>query len=117
MPLIAGHTNLSGGMRQRVSLAPNVGDEAKDSSFGRAVSRRLDAMTRSVLQEEILRIWEEERQTCVMITNDVDEAILVADRIVPLNPGPPKASVGSDRSPWRLIGRVVRAELNHKRDV
>ena len=53
----------------------------------------LDALTRSVLQEEILKIWEEERQTCVMITNDVDEAILCADRIVPLNPGP-KASLG-----------------------
>ena len=53
----------------------------------------LDALTRSVLQEEILKIWEEERQTCLLITNDVDEAILLADRIVPLNPGP-KASLG-----------------------
>ena len=83
---------LSGGMRQRVSLArtlamkPNV--LLLDEPLG-----ALDALTRSVLQEEILKIWEEERQTCLLITNDVDEAILLADRIVPLNPGP-RASLG-----------------------
>ena len=48
----------------------------------------LDALTRSVLQDEIVRIWEEDKRTVLMITNDVDEAVLMADRIVPLTPGP-----------------------------
>ena len=46
----------------------------------------LDALTRGNLAEEIEKIWEAERKTCVLITNDVDEAILLADRIIPLNP-------------------------------
>ena len=83
---------LSGGMRQRVSLARTLAMKPKILLLDEPLSA-LDAMTRSVMQEEILKIWEEERQTCVMITNDVDEAIIVADRIVPLNPGP-NASLG-----------------------
>ena len=101
---------LSGGMRQRVSLARTLAMKPKILLLDEPLSA-LDALTRSVLQEEILKIWEEERQTCVMITNDVDEAILVADRIVPLNPGPnaslgPAFTVELDR-PRRA------AELNH----
>lgn len=83
---------LSGGMRQRVSLARTLAMKPDVLLLDEPLSA-LDALTRSVLQEEILKIWEEERQTCLMITNDVDEAILVADRIVPLNPGP-RASLG-----------------------
>ncbi len=83
---------LSGGMRQRVSLARTLATKPKVLVLDEPLSA-LDALTRGVMQEEILRIWEEERQTCLMITNDVDEAILVADRIVPLNPGP-AASLG-----------------------
>jgi len=83
---------LSGGMRQRVSLARSLAMKPKVLVLDEPLSA-LDAMTRSVMQSEILRIWEEERQTCLMITNDVDEAILMADRIVPLNPGP-AASLG-----------------------
>ncbi|MGB1027624.1 MAG: nitrate ABC transporter ATP-binding protein, partial [Rhodospirillaceae bacterium] len=48
----------------------------------------LDALTRAKLQDEIEAIWENDRKTVVLITNDVDEAILLADRIIPLNPGP-----------------------------
>ncbi len=83
---------LSGGMRQRTSLARTLAMKPKVLLLDEPLSA-LDALTRSVLQEEILKIWEEERQTCLMITNDVDEAILVADRIVALNPGP-RASLG-----------------------
>ncbi|NND99227.1 MAG: ABC transporter ATP-binding protein [Pirellulaceae bacterium] len=83
---------LSGGMRQRVSLARTLAMKPKVLLLDEPLSA-LDALTRSVMQEEILRIWEEERQTCLMITNDVDEAIYCADRIVPLNPGP-NASLG-----------------------
>ena len=83
---------LSGGMRQRTSLARTLAMKPKVLLLDEPLSA-LDALTRSVMQEEILKIWEEERQTCVMITNDVDEAILVADRIIPMNPGP-RASLG-----------------------
>lgn len=78
---------LSGGMRQRVSLARTLSMSPKvlllDEPLG-----ALDALTRAVLQDEIARIWEKERTTVVLITNDVDEGLLLADRIVPLTPGP-----------------------------
>jgi nitrate/nitrite transport system ATP-binding protein len=48
----------------------------------------LDALTRAVLQDEIARIWEQSKKTVVLITNDVDEALLLADRIIPLSVGP-----------------------------
>jgi nitrate/nitrite transport system ATP-binding protein len=95
---------LSGGMRQRVSLARTLATKPKVLVLDEPLSA-LDAMTRGVMQEEILRIWEEERQTCLMITNDVDEAILVADRIVPLNPGPAAS-----------LGPVFSVELPRPRD-
>jgi nitrate/nitrite transport system ATP-binding protein len=55
----------------------------------------LDALTRAKLQTEIEAIWSREKKTVVLITNDVDEAILLADRIIPLNPGP-NASLGPE---------------------
>src|SRR2546422_8030262 len=48
----------------------------------------LDALTRARLQDELLAIWNERRTTVVLVTNDVDEAILLADRIYPMTPGP-----------------------------
>lgn len=92
---------LSGGMRQRTSLARTLALKPKVLLLDEPLSA-LDALTRSQLGDEILKIWGEERQTCLMITNDVDEAIMVADRIVPLNPGPnaslgPVFTVGLDR--------------------
>jgi nitrate/nitrite transport system ATP-binding protein len=101
---------LSGGMRQRTSLARTLAMKPKVLLLDEPLSA-LDALTRSVLQEEILKIWEEERQTCLMITNDVDEAILVADRIVPLNPGP-RASLGPAFT-VELDRPRSRTELNH----
>ncbi|MEM8670494.1 MAG: ABC transporter ATP-binding protein [Planctomycetota bacterium] len=101
---------LSGGMRQRVSLARTLAMKPKVLLLDEPLSA-LDALTRSTLQEEILKIWEEERQTCLMITNDVDEAILVADRIVPLNPGP-RASLGPAFT-VKLERPRNKTELNH----
>lgn len=85
---------LSGGMRQRLSLARTLAMRPEVLLLDEPLSA-LDALTRSVLQDEIIRIWEEDRRTVVMITNDVDEAVLMADRIVPLTPGP-AAGFGRD---------------------
>lgn len=78
---------LSGGMRQRLSLARTLAMKPEVLLLDEPLSA-LDALTRSVLQDEIIRIWEEDRRTVVMITNDVDEATIMADRIIPLTPGP-----------------------------
>ncbi|WP_437603891.1 ABC transporter ATP-binding protein [Sorangium sp. So ce590] len=78
---------LSGGMRQRVSVARALAMEPEvllmDEPLG-----ALDALTRATLQDEIARIWRATRKTVLLITNDVDEGILLADRIVPLSKGP-----------------------------
>src|SRR5690606_30688167 len=75
---------LSGGMRQRVSVARALAMNPRilllDEPLG-----ALDALTRATLQDEIGRIWAEDRKTVVLITNDVDEGILLADRIIPLS--------------------------------
>ena len=80
-------SELSGGMRQRVSVARALAMDPKvlllDEPLG-----ALDALTRATLQDEIERIWERDKKTVVLITNDVDEGILLADRIVPLSAGP-----------------------------
>jgi nitrate/nitrite transport system ATP-binding protein len=86
---------LSGGMRQRVSLARTLA---------------MDAITRSSLQQEIIKIRNASKTTTLLITNDVDEAILMADRVIPLNPGPnatlgPSFRVDIDR-------RADRTSLN-----
>lgn len=78
---------LSGGMRQRLSLARTLSMKPEVLLLDEPLSA-LDALTRSQLQDEIIRIWEEDKRTVLMITNDVDEAVLMADRIVPLTMGP-----------------------------
>lgn len=78
---------LSGGMRQRVAVARALAMEPEVLLLDEPLSA-LDALTRAKLQDEIEDIWAQEKRTVVMITNDVDEAILLADRIVPLAPGP-----------------------------
>lgn len=85
---------LSGGMRQRVSVARALAMNPEmlllDEPLG-----ALDALTRGALQDEIEALWSRDRKTVVLITNDVDEGILLADRIIPLNPGP-GATLGPD---------------------
>jgi nitrate/nitrite transport system ATP-binding protein len=77
---------LSGGMKQRTSIARVLATDPDlllmDEPLG-----ALDALTRGNLQEEILNIWSANRRTAVLITNDVDEGIFMADRIIPLEPG------------------------------
>jgi len=78
---------LSGGMRQRVAVARGLATEPKLLLMDEPFSA-LDALTRANLQDLLLRIWGQRRCTVVLITNDVDEAILLADRIHPMTPGP-----------------------------
>jgi nitrate/nitrite transport system ATP-binding protein len=78
---------LSGGMRQRVSVARALAMEPEILLMDEPLSA-LDALTRGTLQDEIVRIWEKDRKTVLLITNDVDEGILMADRIIPLGAGP-----------------------------
>jgi nitrate/nitrite transport system ATP-binding protein len=101
---------LSGGMRQRVSLARTLATCPQVLLLDEPLSA-LDALTRGTLQQELARIWSEERTTCVMITNDIDEAILLADRIVPLTPGP-GATLGPSFA-VDLSRPRSRKELNH----
>lgn len=78
---------LSGGMRQRVAVARGLAMDPTVLLLDEPFSA-LDALTRATLQDELTRLWMEQRKTVVMITNDVEEAILLADRIYPLTPGP-----------------------------
>lgn len=83
---------LSGGMRQRVSVARALAASPDVLLLDEPLSA-LDALTRAKLQDEIVRIWSEDKKTVILITNDVDEALMVADRIIPLEIGP-AASLG-----------------------
>ena len=87
-------SELSGGMRQRVSVARALAASPDILLLDEPLSA-LDALTRSKLQDEIIRIWSQEKKTVVLITNDVDEGIIMADRIIPLNPGP-NATLGPE---------------------
>jgi nitrate/nitrite transport system ATP-binding protein len=104
---------LSGGMRQRVSVARTLATNPRillmDEPFG-----ALDALTRGDLQQETLQIWEEDKKTVVLITNDPDEAILMADRVIPLTAGP-RATLGPS-IPITLPRPRRRAELNDNYD-
>jgi nitrate/nitrite transport system ATP-binding protein len=78
---------LSGGMRQRVALARALAMEPELLLLDEPLSA-LDALTRATLQDELARICRVSGKTIFLITNDVDEGILLADRIIPLSAGP-----------------------------
>ena len=78
---------LSGGMRQRVSLARALASKPEVLLLDEPLSA-LDALTRSRLQDELAMICEKEQCTILLITNDVDEAIFLADRVIPMTPAP-----------------------------
>ncbi|MBW7903774.1 MAG: ABC transporter ATP-binding protein [Rhodocyclaceae bacterium] len=118
-------SELSGGMRQRVAVARALAASPEILLLDEPLSA-LDALTRANLQDEIVRIWSQEKKTVILITNDVDEGIIMADRIIPLNPGPgatfgpefevtlprPRDRSGMNHSPeFRRIRKEVTAYL------
>jgi nitrate/nitrite transport system ATP-binding protein len=96
---------ISGGMKQRVGIARALSMEPKvllmDEPFG-----ALDALTRAKLQDELLAIVQKTRSTVVMVTHDVDEAVLLSDRIVMLTNGP-AATIGEVLSVGHCRGRAT----------
>ncbi|MBO6755038.1 MAG: ATP-binding cassette domain-containing protein [Roseibium sp.] len=104
---------LSGGMRQRVAVARALAMRPEVLLLDEPLSA-LDALTRAKLQDEFAAICEQEKKTIVLITNDVDEAILLADRIIPLKPGT-TATLGPEFAvPFKRPRD--RDELNHDDD-
>ncbi len=87
-------TQISGGMKQRVAIARALAIRPEvlilDEPFG-----ALDAITKEELQEELLKIWNTQKCTVLMITHDIDEALFLADRLVMMTNGP-AASIGED---------------------
>ena len=96
-------SELSGGMRQRVAVARGLAMDPKVLLMDEPFSA-LDALTRGTLQEELARIWMETQKTVVMITNDIDEAILLSDTIYTLT-----------SSPGATLGPPVRVAAPHPR--
>lgn len=106
---------LSGGMRQRVAIARAFATKPRllflDEPFG-----ALDALTRETLQQELARLCDsgDEPVTTVMITNNVEEAILLSDFIVPMIPGPPAtlgASIAVDLPRPRSVAQLAHDEI------
>jgi nitrate/nitrite transport system ATP-binding protein len=95
---------ISGGMKQRVGIARAIAIRPKmllmDEPFG-----ALDALTRGKLQRQVLDIWESNRQAVMMVTHDVDEALLMSDRIVMMTNGPAAK-----------IGEILEVPFAHPRD-
>ncbi len=95
---------LSGGMRQRVAVARALAMEPEILLLDEPLSA-LDALTRAKLQDEIERIRKEERRTIILVTNDVDEALLLADRVAVLTP-----------APAARIGQIFEVDIDRPRD-
>jgi NitT/TauT family transport system ATP-binding protein len=123
---------LSGGMRQRVSIARAFANDPEILLMDEPFSA-LDAQNRLLLQEELLRIWEEHKKTVVFITHSVDEAVFLGDRImvmtaqpgrvktfVPLPLGRPRNIMELQKTPQyaELVGHIwssLREEVERAR--
>lgn len=94
---------LSGGMQQRVSIARALIGNPEilllDEPFG-----ALDALTRINMQKEILRVWEQEKKTMILVTHDIDEAVYLSNRVIVLSERPGE------------IKKIIKIELGHPRN-
>jgi sulfonate transport system ATP-binding protein len=94
---------LSGGMQQRVSIARSLINRPRvlllDEPFG-----ALDAFTKITMQQELLRIWQQEKMTLIMVTHDIDEAVYLADRVVVMS------GASGD------VKKIVPIEVSRERD-
>ena len=110
---------LSGGMRQRVAIARAFANDPQILLMDEPFSA-LDAQNKLLLQEELLRIWEEHKKTVVFITHSVDEAVLLGDRVMVMTaqPGRLKLFVGvplaRPRNIMNLQGAPEYGELVHR---
>lgn len=95
---------ISGGMKQRVGIARALSIKPKvllmDEPFG-----ALDSLTRANLQEHLMRIQQSVKNTVIIITHDVDEAVLLSDRVIMMTNGPEAT-----------IGEILEVNLEHPRD-
>lgn len=113
-------TELSGGMRQRLqisrALAVNPETLLMDEPFG-----ALDAMTRTQMQNELLRVWEATSKSILFITHDIDESLLLADRICVMNKGPDSRIIESIKltrsRPRELYDRELSEIGHHIKDL
>ena len=114
---------LSGGMKQRVGIARAYTNSPEillmDEPFG-----QLDAQTRYSMQEEVLRIWEQDKRTIIFVTNNIEEAVYLADRIVLLSNCPAKVKQVYDLSGLKRPRNVtdpeflrVRADISENTDL
>jgi NitT/TauT family transport system ATP-binding protein len=109
---------LSGGMKQRVAIARTLAYDPKilllDEPFG-----ALDALTREVMQDELLRLWLATRKTVVMVTHDVNEAVYLSGRVLVMSQRPGRIvqefTIAIDRTGQREV-TVLNDDFNHLRN-
>jgi NitT/TauT family transport system ATP-binding protein len=112
-------SQLSGGMKQRVAIARALANDPDvllmDEPFG-----ALDSQTRNAMQRLLLRVWDHSKKTVLFVTHDIEEAILLADRVIVMSgrPGQIKKEIGVDFERPRSMELVLEpAFISMKREI